>query len=80
MDAHLHAILQHGFNTRHDLFHVGRHVSTNSVAVVVEEIKPRHDAVFGMEPFHHLFGHLLDVSNQRIVGRFRDFVRVDGAF
>ena len=47
---------------------------------MVEEIKPRHDAVFGMESLHHLFGHLLNVSNQRIVGRFRDFVGVDGAF
>ena len=51
---------------------------TNSVAIVVEEIKPRHDAVLGWNrspsvwPPPRFF--------QLSFGRFRDFVRVNGAF
>ena len=72
--------LQHGFDQRDNLLHVGGHVAADPVRVVVEEIKPRHDSVLGMEAFNHLMRHFLHVSDQCVVGCTVDFVGIDGAF
>ena len=47
---------------------------------MVEEIKPGHDAVLGVESLHHLLRHFLNIANQGIVGCPVHFIRVDGAF
>ncbi len=61
------------------LHHKGLHVGDNAIAVVIEEVKPQHQAVVGMEALPSLVGDILGVSDEGIASCSLNLGRVEGA-